>query len=99
VYEDLEEANRKLKTFEDLVSKGETARAEKYYNANLQVLSMGDAFGEFRNEMKGLKESEDAIRQDPKMTGVEKRKQLEDLRKLKIDVAKQYRDMLREKRT
>jgi len=95
VYEDLEEANRKLKTYESLVSKGETARADKYYNANIQVLQMGEVFGEFRNEMKSIKESEDAIRQDPKMTGVEKRKQLEDLRKLKIDVAKQYRDALR----
>jgi hypothetical protein len=99
VYEDLEEANRKLKTFESLVNKGETARADKYYNANLQVISMGDAFGEFRNEMKGIKEAEDTIRQDPEMSAKEKRKQLEDLRKLKIYVATQYRDMLREKRT
>jgi len=72
------------------------AEAEKYLNENLNNISLASFAGQFRQEMGELTAAERSIRGAKTMTSEEKRKQLDDLRKMKIWLAASFNDIKRQ---
>jgi hypothetical protein len=96
VYEQMEEAVQAKNTYEKLLLEGREEKAEAYLNENINRITMADSAASFRTEMKKLTDYEKAIRADQNMSPQEKRTELDDIRRLKIETAKTYRDALRE---
>ena len=96
VYEQMEEAVQAKNTYTKLLEEGREEKAERYLNENLNRIMMADSAASFRNEMNQLTSYEKAIRADLKMTPEEKRAELDEVRRLKIETAKQYRAALRD---
>jgi hypothetical protein len=96
VYEQMEEAVQAKNTYTKLLEEGREEKAERYLNDNLNRIMMADSAASFRNEMNQLTSYEKAIRADLKMTPEEKRAELDEVRRLKIETAKQYRAALRD---
>jgi hypothetical protein len=72
------------------------AEAEKYLNENLNNIGLASFAGQFRQQMGELTAAERSIRGAQTMTGEEKREQLDDLRKIKIDLANQFNNIKRQ---
>jgi hypothetical protein len=96
VYEQMEEAVQAKNTYTKLLEEGREEKAERYLNENLNRIMMADSAASFRNEMNQLTSYEKAIRADRNMSPEEKRTELDEVRRLKIETAKQYRAALRD---
>lgn len=70
--------------------------AERYLNANINNLALASVSGQFRQQMGDLTQWERSVRASKTMTGEEKREQLDEIRKLKSDMAKQFNDTKRQ---
>jgi hypothetical protein len=92
VYERMNEAQKVEKTYEKLISEGRTADADALLQRRGNEFMQAELAKEFKSNMNQLIQAERAI-QAADMPGDEKRKQLDEIRKLKIAVAKEIRDV------
>ena len=92
MYERMNDAQKVEKTYEKLVTEGRTAEAEALLQRRGNDFFQAELAKEFKANMNQLIQAERAI-QASDMTGEEKRKQLDEIRRLKIAVAKELRDV------
>jgi hypothetical protein len=96
VYEQMEKAEQARNTYNKLMEEGRDAEAERYINREAGRIAMSDSVVHFRKEMKDIRDAEEAVKRDTDMTPEQKRDELKEMRKLKIDVATTYRDIIRQ---
>lgn len=80
------------RTYEKMVVEGRTAEANALLQRKGQEFMQAELANEFKTNMNQIVAAERAI-QASNISGEEKRKQLDDLRKLKIAIAKEIRDV------
>jgi len=95
VYEDMQTIEQ-IKTSFKRLSERDPAKADAYLQKNLQAIEKGSLAGSFRQEMGELNTAERAVRADQTMSAQEKRKGLDQIRQLKIELADIYRKLIRE---
>jgi hypothetical protein len=96
VYEQMEKAEQARNTYNKLLEENRDAEADRYINKESGRIAMSDSVADFRKEMKDIRDAEEALKRDPALTPEQKRDELKELRKLKIDVATTYRDIIRQ---
>ena len=89
-YKDMEEVNQSKETYKKMVEEGREQEAEAYMDANADMIAMGTMAGKFRKKMGDLTKQERQIRADSTMTGGEKREALDEIKQMKIDLAKMF---------
>ena len=87
----VEQAQRVSNTFKKMMEDGRREEAVAYIKENLSSMTLASAGGTFRQQMGELTKAERAIRGSD-LSAKEKRERLEELRKFKIEYAKQFRD-------
>ena len=92
VYERMNDALKVERTYEKMVVEGRTAEANALLQRKGQEFMQAELANEFKTNMNQIVAAERAI-QASNISGEEKRKQLDDLRKLKIAIAKEIRDV------
>ena len=94
-YDSVKEIQARQGSYKKLIEEGEFDAAQEYLKKNLPDISMASFAGSFRQQMGQLTKAERAIKAAPEkvMSPDEKRKQLDDIRKLKIDLSKQFTDV------
>ena len=93
-YELMQDGERAVNTYKKLNDDGKTAEADAYLNANLQRISIGETYPDFKNNMKQIADDVAQVKASD-MAPSEKRRRLDQLRKDQIDIAKQYREIIR----
>ena len=94
-YELMQEGERAVNTYNKLLEEGEEAKAKAYLDDNMARISVGEMYGEFKASMKQIKDEMDYVRKSDD-SPAKKREQLDLLRKQQIDVAKDYRNAIRQ---
>jgi GNAT superfamily N-acetyltransferase len=89
-YKDMDEIDKVTQTYKKMVKENRDAEAEAYLDTNADIIGMGSMAGRFRKKMGDLTNYERAIRTDPDMTAGEKRKELDEIKQLKIETAKYF---------
>jgi len=92
VYERMNNAQKVGRTYEKMVTEGRAAEANSLLQRRGNEVLQAELGDEFKSNMNQIVAAERAI-QASNMSGEEKRKQLDELRKLKIAVAKEIRDV------
>jgi hypothetical protein len=92
VYERMTDAQKVGRTYEKLVTEGRAAEANSLLQRRGNEVLQAELGDEFKSNMNQIVAAERAI-QASNMSGEEKRKQLDELRKLKIAIAKEIRDI------
>jgi hypothetical protein len=87
-YKDMDEITEARATYKKMVGEGREAEAEAYLEANADSIAMGSFAGRFRKKMGDYANMERAIRLDGSLSAAEKREQLDEIRQLKIELAK-----------
>ena len=87
-YKDMDEITEARATYKKMVAEGREAEAEAYLEANADSIAMGSFAGRFRKKMGDYANMERAIRLDGSLSAAEKREQLDEIRQLKIELAK-----------
>ena len=77
-------------TYKKLIQDGRNKEAEDYLKENMANINLASAAGTFRQQMGELTKGERAIRASD-LPPEEKRKRLDDLRRIKIEYANQFR--------
>lgn len=88
-YKDMDEVNEAKATYKKMVAEGREAEAEAYLEANADMIAMGSFAGKFRKKMGDLTNAERVIRGDAGMSAQEKREAIDEIRQMKIQLAKQ----------
>ena len=91
-YEIMKEAEQASATYNKLLTESTPQEADAYLQANMSRLMLADSVAEFRNEMKDITDYEALVKRNDDAPA-EKRKKLDEARKLKIDTARLYRDI------
>jgi hypothetical protein len=73
-----------------MVEEGRDAEADAYMDANADMIAMGTLAGKFRKQMGDLTKQERAIRADGGLSGAEKREALDEIKQMKIELAKEF---------
>jgi hypothetical protein len=89
-YKDMDEITTMTQTYKKMVKENRLSEAEAYLDMNADVIAMGSMAGRFRKQMGDLTNLERAIRSDPDMSAGEKRKELDEIKQLKIETAKYF---------
>jgi hypothetical protein len=94
-YDSVKEIQARQGSYKKLIEEGEFDAAQEYLKKNLPDISMASFAGSFRQQMGQITKAERAIKAAPEkvMSPDEKRKQLDDLRKIKITLSKQFTDV------
>ena len=92
VYERMNDADKVAKSYEKMLVEGRTAEANALLQRRGEQLMQAELAKEFKSNMDQLVAAERAI-QASRIPPEEKRKQLDDIRKLRIAVAKEVRDV------
>lgn len=92
VYERMNNAQKVGRTYEKMVTEGRAAEANSLLQRRGNEVLQAELGDEFKSNMNQIVAAERAI-QASNMSGEEKRKQLDELRKLKIAIAKEIRDV------
>lgn len=92
VYERMNNAQKVGRTYEKMVTEGRAAEANSLLQRRGNEVLQAELGDEFKSNMNQIVAAERAI-QASNMSGEEKRKQLDELRKLKIAIAKEIRDI------
>jgi hypothetical protein len=87
-YKDMDEVNEAKATYKKMASEGREAEAEAYLDANSDMIAMGSFAGKFRKKMGDLTNAERAIRSDAGLSAQEKREAIDEIRQMKIQLAK-----------
>jgi hypothetical protein len=88
-YKDMEAINRAGQTYKKLDEEGRTKEADDYADRFADELSLAPLAGEFKQKMGQLAKEEREIKADPNLSGPEKRRQLEEVRKERIELSKE----------
>lgn len=89
-YKDMEEINQTKETYKKMVEEGREQEAEAYMDANADMIAMGTFAGKFRKKMGDLTKAERNVRSDGTLSGAEKRQALDEIRQMKIELAKDF---------
>jgi hypothetical protein len=89
-YKDMEEINEARSTYKKMVAEGREAQADDYLEANADMIAMGSFAGRFRKKMGDFTNMERVVRSDNTLSAQEKREQLDEIRQMKIELAKQF---------
>lgn len=87
-YKDMDDIIKAKETYKKMVEDGREDDAEKYLDANADVIGMASLAGKFRQQMGELTKQERMVRSDSSLTGKEKREQLDEIRQAKIELSK-----------
>lgn len=87
-YKDMDDIIKAKETYKKMVEDGREDDAEKYLDANADVIGMASLAGKFRQQMGELTKQERMVRSDNSLTGKEKREQLDEIRQAKIELSK-----------
>lgn len=87
-YKDMDEIVQAKSTYKKMVAEGREAEADAYLEANADMIAMGSFAGTFRKKMGDITNAERAIRSDNSLSAQEKREALDELRQVKINLAK-----------
>jgi hypothetical protein len=90
VYKDFQKVTQAKTTYDNLIVKGETGKAQAFLQKNLQLIMMNQMAGEYRQMMGELSENERIIR-GSKLTEEEKRKLVDQIKAAKIQLATSVR--------
>lgn len=93
-YKDVESVERAKKTYNKLEEEGRDKDAEAYSDQFADILSLAPLAGQFRQRMGELAKEEREVKSDPDMPGAEKRRLLDEIRKERIELA---RDLISER--
>ena len=89
-YKDMEEVNQSKETYKKMMEEGRTQEAEAYMDANADMIAMGTFAGKFRKKMGDLTKAERNVRSDGGLNGAQKREALDEIRQMKIELAKDF---------
>ena len=89
-YKDMEEINKAKETYKKILDEGREQEAEAYLEANADMIAMGTMAGKFRKRMGDLTSQERLVRSDSTLSAGEKREMLDEIRKEKIELAKDF---------
>ena len=89
-YKDMEAINRAGQTYKKLEEEGRDAAAEAYADRFADELSLAPLAGQFKQKMGDLAKEEREIKSDPSLSGPEKRRQLDEIRKERIELSKDF---------
>jgi hypothetical protein len=92
-FERLQEATRAKQTYNDLIKRGERARADAFLAQNAERIGLASLAGTYRQRIGEITEAERQIR-GAQMSAKDKREILDNLRQTKILTATYVRDML-----
>jgi len=87
-YKDVEDIQKAKKTYTKLEEEGRTKEASDYADAKADLLGMASMAGRFVKKMGQLTADEREIRSNPNMSAGDKRKALDEIRKEKIETAR-----------
>lgn len=87
-YKDMDDIVKAKETYKKMVEDGREDDAEKYLDANADVIGMASLAGKFRQQMGELTKQERMVRSDNSLTGKEKREMLDEIRQAKIELSK-----------
>ena len=89
----MKEIQQKQGTYKRLIEEGKLQEAEDYVKKNISDVGMAKYAGSFRQQMGEITKTERAIKALPatQMSPSEKRKQLDELRDLKIQMAQNFK--------
>ena len=87
-YKDVEDVQKAKKTYTKLEEEGRDKEASDYADAKADLLGMASMAGRFVKKMGQLTADEREIRSDPNMSAGDKRKALDEIRKEKIETAR-----------
>lgn len=92
-YDSVKEVQQKQDTYKQLISEGKIEEAEAYIKKNINDIGLASYAGSFRQQMGELTKVERAIKSAPasQMGPEEKRKQLDELRQVKIQMAQNFK--------
>ena len=94
-YADMAQIERINRTFKDLEEQN-PEKAEQYLDKNIQQLDLASAAGKFKKDMGDLNKEERLIQSDRSMTREQKRKELDEIKQMKIEMAKEFMSISRE---
>lgn len=89
-YKDMEEVVQSKETYKKMMEEGREQEAEAYMEANADMIAMGTMAGKFRKKMGDLTKQERMIRADGGLSGAEKREALDEIKQMKIELAKTF---------
>jgi hypothetical protein len=89
-YKDMEAINRAGQTYKKLEEEGRDADADSYADRFADELSLAPLAGQFKQKMGALAKEEREIKSDPSLSGPEKRRQLDEIRKERIELSKDF---------
>lgn len=88
-YKDMEAINRAGQTYKKMDEEGRTKEADAYADRFADELSLAPLAGQFKQKMGELAREEREIKSDPNLSGPEKRRQLDEVRKERIELSKE----------
>ena len=94
-YNDMAQIERINTSFKDMVEQN-PEKAEQYLEKNLQQIDLASAAGKFKRDMGELNKYERLIQSDRSMTREQKRKELDEIKQFKIEMAKEFMSISRE---
>ena len=94
-YQDMEEIEKVNRTYKNL-EESNPEKAEAFLEKYLDRLDNVSAAGKFKKEMGDLNKNERMIRADAKMTASQKRADLDEIKQMKIELAKEFMSITRE---
>jgi hypothetical protein len=94
-YEDMQSIEQVNRTYKNLEEK-DPDQADRFLDKYLDKLDNVSAAGKFKKEMGDLNKEERMIRSDKSLTAAQKRAELDEIRQIKIEIAKEFMSISRE---
>lgn len=94
-YKDMAQIERINTTFKEMAEQN-PEKAERYLEKNVQQIELASAAGKFKKDMGELNKYERLLRSDLKMSREQKAKELEEIKQMKIETAKDFMSISRE---
>lgn len=88
-YKDVEEINRTKETWKKMEEEGRYKEADALLDAEADIIGLASLAGKFRKQIGDLTKQEREIKADPTMSAKEKREALDEIRRDKIELAKE----------
>lgn len=92
VYARMREVNQAKETYERLLESGQVEKATEFFNGRVQELTQVSMYGNLRQQLGELTAFERQVRASS-MTPAEKRETLDNIRRIKIEIAKAVRSV------
>ena len=93
VYKDIKEYEQAAQSYKDMVKAGRVAEAAEFASKYSAQIALNSTGGSFRQKMGELAELKRVIAAAPKMSGEEKQRQIEAIKRLEIQLARNIRDI------